>query len=83
MEGLASDERSEPNSPFMLTPLFFNIDRVLKKLTSINPPIAPISDAGNGNSKAANIPIATYKLIHFRVYSRKCLLSLEIPFMMY
>ena len=83
MEGLVSDERSEPNSPLMLIPLFFNIDRVLKKFSSINPPIAPISDAGNGNSKAAINPMAMYMLIHFRVYSRKCLLSLGIPFMMY
>jgi hypothetical protein len=53
MDGLASDERSEPNSPFMPMPIFFNINRVLKKLTSIKPPMAATRDAGNGNSKAA------------------------------
>ncbi len=81
MEGLASDDRSELNSPLMLIPIFFNINRVLKKLTSINPPIAPTRDKGNGNNKAAIIPIAMYMLIHFRVYNRKYLL-LEISFIM-
>ena len=79
MEGLTSDDRSEPNSPFILIPIFFIIKRVLKKLTSINPPIAPSRDAGNGSNKAEMNPIAMYKLIHFRVYSNKCLLLLEIP----
>ena len=83
MYGLASDERGEPNSPFMLIPIFFNINRVLKKFTTIKPPIAPTRDAGNGSRKAAMNPIATYILIHFKVYSRKCLLSLGIPIMMY
>lgn len=83
MEGLTFDDRSEPNSPFILIPIFFNIKRVLKKLISINPPIAPIRDAGNGNNKAAMNPIATYKLIHFRVYSNKCLLLLEISLIMH
>ena len=78
MEGLASDDLSEPNNPLMLIPIFFNIKRVLKKLTSINPPIAPIRDTGNGSNMAAMNPIAMYKLIHFRVYSNKCLLLLEI-----
>ena len=78
MEGLISDDRSEPNSPFILIPIFFIIKRVLKKLSSINPPIAPIRDTGNGNNKAAINPIAMYMLIHFRAYSRKCLLLLEI-----
>jgi hypothetical protein len=79
MEGPISDDRSEPNSPLILIPIFFNIERVLKKLTSINPPIAPIRDAGNGNNKAAMNPMAMYMLIHFRVYNRKYLL-LEISF---
>ena len=83
MEGLISDDRSEPNSPLILIPIFFNIKRVLKKLTSITPPIAPISDAGNGNNKAAMNPMTTYKLIHFRVYSNKCLLLLEISLTMH
>ena len=78
MEGLTSDDRSERNNPLILISLFFNIKRVLKKLTSINPPIAPIRDAGNGNNKAAMNPIAMYMLIHFRVYNRKCLLLLKI-----
>ena len=78
MEGLTSDDRSEPNSPFILIPIFFIIKRVLKKLSSINPPIAPMRDTGNGNNKAAMNPIAMYMLIHFRVYSNKCLLLLEI-----
>lgn len=79
MEGRTSDDdRREPNSPLILIPIFFNIKRVLKKLTSMNTPIAPIRDAGNGNNTAAMNPIATYKLIHFRVYSNKCLLLLEI-----
>ena len=82
MEGLASDDRSESNSPFMLIPLFFNINRVLKKFTSIKPPIAPTRDAGNGNRKAAMNPIAMYTLIHFRVYTRKPLLSLGTPFIL-
>lgn len=82
MEGLTSDDRSEPNSPFILIPIFFIIKRVLKKLTSINPPIAPIRDTGNGNNKAAMNPIAMYMLIHFRAYSRKCLLLLEISLIM-
>ncbi len=73
MEGLISDDRSEPNSPFILIPIFFNIKRVLKMLTSITPPIAPTRDTENGNKKAAMNPMATYKLIHFRVYSNKCL----------
>ena len=51
MEWLTSDDFSEPNSPLMLIPIFFNIKRVLKKLSSINPPIAPISDTGNGSKK--------------------------------
>ena len=80
MEGLTFDDRSEPNSPFILIPIFFIIKRVLKKLTSINPPIAPSRDAGNGSNKAEMNPIDMYKLIHFRVYSNKCLLLLlEIP----
>ena len=80
MEGLTSDDRSEPNSPFILIPIFFIIKRVLKKLTNINPPIAPSRDTGNGSNKAEMNPIAMYKLIHFRVYSNKCLLLLlEIP----
>jgi hypothetical protein len=80
MERLASDDRSEPNSPFILIPIFFIIKRVLKKLTNINPPIAPSRDTGNGSNKAEMNPIAMYKLIHFRVYSNKCLLLLlEIP----
>jgi hypothetical protein len=54
------DDRSEPNSPLILIPIFFNIERVLKKLTSINPPIAPIRDAGNGNNKAAMNHMAMY-----------------------
>ena len=78
MEGLTPDDRSEPNNPLILIPFFFNIKRVLKKLTSINPPIAPIRDAANGNNKAAMNPIAMYMLIHFRVYKRKCLLLLKI-----
>lgn len=78
--GLWSDDRSEPNSPLILIPLFFNIERVLRKLISINPPIAPIRDAGNGSNKAARNPMAMYKLIHFRVYNRICLLLLEISF---
>ena len=78
MEGLTFEDRSEPNSPLILIPIFFNIKRVLKKLTNINTPSAPIRDAGNGNNKAAMNPITTYKLIHFRVYSNKCLLLLEI-----
>jgi hypothetical protein len=76
MEGLTSDDRSEPNSPFILIPIFFIIKRVLKKLTSINPPIAPSRDAGNGSNKAEMNPIAMYKLIHFIVYNNKCLLLL-------
>lgn len=78
MEGLASDDRSEPNNPLILIPIFFNIKRVLKKLTSINPPIAPIRDIGNGNNRAEMNPIAMYMLIHFRVYNRKCLLLPKI-----
>ena len=83
MEGLTPDDLSEPNNPLMLIPLFFNIKRVLKILISINPPIAPIRDTGNGNTKAAMNPIAMYKLIHFRAYSNKCLLLLEIVFFTY
>ena len=80
MEGLTSDDRSEPNSPFILIPIFFIIKRVLKKLPNINPPIAPSRDTGNGSNMAEMNPIAMYKLIHFRVYSNKCLLLLlEIP----
>jgi len=41
MEGLTSDDLIEPNSPLMQIHIFFNIKRVLKKLTSINPPIVP------------------------------------------
>ena len=78
MDGPKPEERSEPNNPLTLTPDFFNIARVLKKLTSINPPIAPSKDAGNGNSKAAMNPMAMYKLIHLRVYNRNCLLSMGI-----
>jgi hypothetical protein len=74
MEGLTSDDFSEPSSPLMLIPIFFNIKRVLKKLTSINPPIAPFRDTGNGSKKAAMNQIAMYKLIHFRAYSNKCLI---------
>jgi SAM-dependent methyltransferase len=49
----------------------------LTQITNFSDPIF------EGNSRAAMNPIAMYKLIHFRVYSRKCLLSLGIPFMMY
>lgn len=80
MEGFTFDDLSESNSPLILIPLFFSIKRVLKKLITIKPPIAPTRDTGNGNNNAAMNPIAMYILIHFRVCNRKCLLLLEISF---
>ena len=78
-KGLHLTTADEPNSPFILIPIFFIIKRVPKKLTSINPPIAPSRDAGNGSNRAEMNPIVRTILILI-IYSLSNVIS-NIPFL--